>query len=454
MNNNPERSFVLVALVVAILFALGFLPQLQIMDTPLRPVRMLSDLFPDSTDIEDSVIIAELDNSTQNKLNNIQENDAVWPEGVQPIEDYSEGEAGGMRHFYEALASVNEMSRPVRIAYYGDSFIEGDIFTADLRVAFQEEFGGNGVGWVDCGTKMVSSRRSIRQRYGGISEHNVREKPFDTSRESICERYYVPNSSAWVETLASDRFYEIDQKWTVSHLYFRAPDGLRVASKTSNDVTNSEDFPASSSIQMYSVSDTMRSIRYDFPGASPSTSLFGMALETEKGVILDNFSMRGSNGTSLAKIPSNTLREFAELRPYDLIVIHYGLNEAVRGNTPAILQLYTENLGKAVNHIREAYPEASVLIVSVSDRNQRGANGITTLKEVKNLVAYQKRIAKELHVSFYNLYEAMGGENSMKTLVDKNLANKDYTHINFQGGKHLAGIVFESFKKSPFLTSH
>ncbi len=34
------------------------------------------------------------------------------------------------------------MKRPVRIAYFGDSFIEADIFTADLREMLQQEFGG------------------------------------------------------------------------------------------------------------------------------------------------------------------------------------------------------------------------------------------------------------------------------------------------------------------------
>ena len=49
-----------------------------------------------------------------------------------------------------------------------------------------------------------------------------------------------------------------------------------------------------------------------------------------------------------------------------------------------------------------------------------------TLKEVKDLVALQQRLASECKVGFYNFYEAMGGEQSMKKLVDRNLANKDY----------------------------
>ena len=88
---------------------------------------------------------------------------------------------------------------------------------------------------------------------------------------------------------------------------------------------------------------------------------------------------------------------------------------------------------------------ASILVVSVPDRDQRTADGIATMKEVKELVGLQAQLAADCGVGFLNLYQAMGGENSMKRLVDRNLANKDYTHLSFGGGKQVAGKVFPSF---------
>jgi hypothetical protein len=41
----------------------------------------------------------------------------------------------------------------------------------------------------------------------------------------------------------------------------------------------------------------------------------------------------------------------------------------------------------------------------------------------------------------------MGGEQSMKKLVDRNLANKDYTHLSFGGGRKVARKVFPSFNE-------
>ena len=189
----------------------------------------------------------------------------------------------------------------------------------------------------------------------------------------------------------------------------------------------------------------MASVNYRFTGVSPRTTLFGMALESDRGVVLDNFSMRGSSGTQLARIPINTLAHFARLRPYDLIIVHYGLNEAVKGNTVPILKVYIEGMKKAIGNVHAAFPDASILVVSVPDRDQRSAEGITTLKEVKNLVNLQEQLAADCHVGFLNFYKAMGGEGSMKRLVDRNMANKDYTHLSFGGGRLVARKVFPSF---------
>ena len=46
--------------------------------------------------------------------------------------------------FFDALEAARE--RPVRIMHYGDSQLEGDRISSVLREAFQERFGGSGVG--------------------------------------------------------------------------------------------------------------------------------------------------------------------------------------------------------------------------------------------------------------------------------------------------------------------
>lgn len=84
------------------------------------------------------------------------------------------------------------MKRPVRIAYFGDSFIEADIFTADLRERFQSEFGGCGVGYVPITSSISGYRPTVRHSFGGWSSHSSNDSVgFDRSLQDISGHYFL-----------------------------------------------------------------------------------------------------------------------------------------------------------------------------------------------------------------------------------------------------------------------
>ena len=66
------------------------------------------------------------------------------------------------------------------------------------------------------------------------------------------------------------------------------------------------------------------------------------------------------------------------------------------------------------------------------------------MRGVEELGAYQKLMASQTGAAFFDLYKAMGGKGSMKKLVDRNMANKDYTHLSYGGGKVVATAFFKS----------
>ena len=332
----------------------------------------------------------------------------------------------------------------MRIAYFGDSFIEGDILTGDLRALFQDRFGGSGVGWVDCSMPAAVVRRTVNLKSNGVAGFATVKKPFDKGRQGFSQRYFVPSEGASVTARGSKSQPHVGS-WQHANLFFRTPQAIEINVEAGNMPAYRYQTRASDGVQVLTTKGEMGAVSYRFTQVSPQTTLFGIALESGKGVILDNLSMRGSSGVQLGSIPQKTLSDFAHLRPYDLIIVHFGLNEAIKGNTVPLLKMYIKRMKKAIENIRAANPEASLLVVSVPDRDQRSAEGITTLKEVKDLVGLQAQLAADSHVAFYNLYEAMGGESSMKKLVDRNLANKDYTHLSFGGGRQIARKVFPSF---------
>ena len=168
-----------------------------------------------------------------------------------------------------------------------------------------------------------------------------------------------------------------------------------------------------------------------------STLFYGMAMDGTQGIIVDNFSLRGSSGLSLRTIPASIIKEFNEQRPYDLVILQYGLNVATqRGYN---YDNYQKGLLTAIEHLKECFPQAGFLLLSVGDRDYKTDTGeLRTMPGVKNLIRYQQNIAAESGIAFWNMFEAMGGEGSMAKLVHAkpSMANYDYTHINFRGGKH------------------
>ncbi len=56
------------------------------------------------------------------------------------------GNLAQMKYFFDALK--NSGSEKIRVAHYGDSGVEGDAITANIRQDLQKEFGGTGVGFL------------------------------------------------------------------------------------------------------------------------------------------------------------------------------------------------------------------------------------------------------------------------------------------------------------------
>lgn len=444
--NQPFRTFLLVAMVVAILLAMQCLPKLRIGNIELRRVDMLSDVRGNAAidgylqSDEMALLAAAVGDSVDGRASLVL--DSLTMSGMV-LADFSGGEGGGLDHFFSQLRQADALDRPVRIAYFGDSFIEGDILTCDLREMFQDAFGGAGVGWVDCGSRISGFRQTVRHQFSGLTEYEVVQRPFVHSCEGIAERYFTAAEGARITLSGSKQRQHIDA-WQQATLYLRTDHGVRVTAIAGSDtlVDHLDGSRTLRSVTLYQPSMSRVSYRFDHIGAG--TLLYGVALESPRGVILDNFSMRGSSGTPLAQIPMSTLRAFARQRPYDLIVLHFGLNVASAKSHPSVYHGYVSQMGVAIDHLRAAFPEASILVVSMPDRDQRTDAGLLTMRGVEALVACQQLMAREHGVAFFNLFQAMGGRESMKQLVDRGLANKDYTHLSFAGGRHLARLIFES----------
>ena len=457
MRNKPAQTFVMMGIIVAALLFMHLLPQLSLADTELRSVDILSDVVPQVIDIygveeEDDEKplsgIAALTTTPHSEDEPEAEPEPVskrpLPKGLTPIQDFSDGTSGGMTAFYDMLRSADSLDRPVRVAYFGDSFVEGDILTSELREQLQQRFGGGGAGWVDCGPTTNSNRPTVKVHTSGFTSHSVMEKKtFSANVQGISQRYFTVDGSASL-TLGGTKWKKHLGSWDRAILYFKTNGGMTIQGVPNADGGQTFRPASSSTVQKVDLTGNMGKVRWNVSGASPRDIFYGASIETEKGVVVDNFSMRGCSGKTLTNIPEGTLMSFAQVRPYDLIIVHYGLNVAGPKTTETFGRNYKGQMTKVIQMFRRCFPQASILVVGVPDRDQRTADGIKTIKGVDIIMRNQKELAQEQKVAFYSMYDAMGGKNGMSSFVKKGWASKDYTHISLKGGDHLGRKLFDA----------
>lgn len=441
MKNKIVATFLFTLLVVSGVGSLHFLPPLHLGDKPLRKVDLLADVRP-----EPVVILADSDTVPLPPIVKPAFVDTCKA-GMTCIEDYSDStRMGGMEAFYEALNRGKSLGRPVRIAYFGDSFIEADILTGDLRAMLQERFGGCGVGYVPVTSNVFGFRPTVRHSFSGWDSHSITDSiGFDRSLQDISNHYFIARPGASV-TLAGQRKYasRLDT-CRVSSFYYRSADSLLLTAVVNGKEEKRFRLAGDSLLQEVRVHGNIGSVTWKVERVDSTATFYAATMDSDEGVVLDNFSTRGSSGQQLANIPFDMLKSYDRLRTYDLIVLQYGLNVAFE--TGVNYTYYKNAMVPVVERMKKAFPHASILIVGVGDREYKDENGeLRTMPGVKNLIRYQQALAAETHVAFWNLFEAMGGEGSMVEMVESKpaMANYDYTHINFRGGKHLASLLFET----------
>lgn len=365
--------------------------------------------------------------------------------GMTCIEDYSDSTLRGMTAFYRALDDLAKRPRHVRIAYFGDSFIEADILTADLREKLQQKYGGCGVGFVTITSMTSGYRPTVRHSFSGWSSHSIMDSVFfDRSKQGVSGHYFVPRAGAYVELRGQTAYASRLDTCRRASIFFynRGETTLSVQVNRGEVVTRS--FHPVGDLQEMEVDGNIGSVRWQVEKAD-STLFYGLALDDTAGISLDNFSLRGSSGLTLRSVPVWMMCEFNRQRPYDLIILQYGLNVATKRGSN--YDRYIAGMQTTLQHLKEAFPQAGILVVSVGDRDYKTEDGsLRTMPGIKNLVRYQQNLAADEAVAFWNMFEAMGGEGSMAEMVHAkpSMANYDYTHINFRGGKHLAGLLYEA----------
>lgn len=403
--------------------------------TPFKRVNLLSDIIVSPAD----------------QLPAQDSNDIILPPIVvekKPDEDFTlykkprfitnfhaDTNMASLDRFVKSLHDLKAgKKRKVRIAYFGDSMIEGDLLTQTLRKSLQQAFGGNGVGFVPITSPVSKFRQTAISDYSsGWNDENFK---VGKSNKLFLSGHLFRTKGDWVQI--TDRTIPADSViLEKSLLCGNVPDAVPVI--VNNNPFRVETNGSFNRIILGRDKTTKIKLSVD----DEKLPVYGISFESESGIFVDNFSFRGITGIEFANLDSSFLRSIADNNPYDLIIFQYGVNLLFRPNDKNF-NWYSRAMLPVIRKFKNCFPQSDFLVVSTSDRafsykgEYKSAVGIDSLIKVQALLAYQTGSV------FYNQFQTMGGTNSIVewAKMKPSLANKDYVHPNHRGAEVLGNYFF------------
>lgn len=363
-------------------------------------------------------------------------------DGIVIMEDYSKN-GDGLARIKAALSrSGNSLAR---IAVVGDSYIEGDIFTQNVREKLQERYGGGGVGYVNMYSEFPGFRRSVRQSGGGWTVYNVSSSGRRGAYMSITEQYSVKNSESATAnaTYKGVSKYPTLSSWGVSRFLFVSPQNTVIRTKSTDDAWETHEITGSTEAQCIEVTGATPSFSVSL--SDPSVAAIGVWLDEHCGVSVDCMSSRGFSGVTLMRVNETLSSEMRRYIDYDLIVLEFGINAMSASQRD--YSAYCNLMVKVINHIRKCYPNADILLMGVGDRGQKNGSEVKSMATTAAMVSAQRKAARTAGCVFWDTREAMGGEGAIIKWANAQppLANKDYVHLSHTGGARLAEEFVKSF---------
>lgn len=494
MPNKINQTFFLTLLVAILLTILSFFGrEVNYKGLRLKKINILSDLLPDSLkdnyvaantsdvfvidsslmDIEaedtieaditpskiDTVAELQKNNPFLNKRNGKTANDTTTPkpskEALLTDDDLANIKASSTTNYLEdyspngdALTTLlanmkayRNAGQKVRIAFFADSFVEGDIMLGYLRDLLQTEWGGNGVGFVPVASPSAHFRNSVIHTFSkNWTTHSILDAGKASPYLGISGYCHQPNAlGSWVSYKTTNA-YKNNTYFNQVRLFYINPNNPSATVKYSLNKGETIEKNLEQDEHLHELvikgEDKIKGIDMYFN--SPDIYIYGASLEGNNGVYVDNFSVRGVSGPQLKRIHSQMFEEFNEKQNYSLVVLQYGLN--VSFPTQAHLDNYIKVMNTAIVHVKKSFPNTPIILFSVSDRSTNQNGEYTTMEGLDKMITAQRNMAKKNQLLFWDMHSAMGGNNAMLTYVKNGWANKDYTHLNFKGGKEIAKL--------------
>jgi lysophospholipase L1-like esterase len=366
-----------------------------------------------------------------------------------------------LQRFFKKLNS----EKLTRVMHYGDSQLEGDRITSLLRDKLQKKFGGSGPGlrpavqpydYVFSAVQENSENWKRYPIYGNVDslvEHNRYgvmgafsrfAPPVSDSIPFKDSVFYEENLSIAATTIS----FHLTREYERLRLFYgntKRPVDFQVL--INDSVLYSEKLKKNIDYGFVTIDlpDTTDAVSMKFSGWD-SPDIYGIELASDSGVIVDNIALRGSSGLIFTKTDfAHSTKMYNDLNPA-LFILQFGGNVMPYIKDQKAVDSYGRWFTAQIHRLKQSCPDAAVLVIGPSDMSTKVKDKYVTYDYLPAVVEALRNAAISTGSGYWDMYQAMGGYNSMPGWVNAQpeLARPDYTHFSTKGSRLIANMFYNA----------
>lgn len=358
-----------------------------------------------------------------------------------------------MDKFFSTLEDVKKDNTTFRIIHYGDSQIEMDRISSYIREQLQRSYGGSGMGLLpalEVTPKYTVDVQSVgswtRKLTFGSNDYRAKHNRYGPMAY-FCQK--DPGTASVVITAREGTSYKnshfskckviigaLDNNLEINV----AANGRNVGSKTLNPSSVEQ-------VVVFDVDSAKGRVGLKFSGGK--ADVLGISLEGGHGVSLDNIPMRGCSGTVFKRINPETLRRTYQMLGVKMVILQFGGNALPGMSNKSSAEAYGKKFAEELKFLKSVDPGLLIFVIGPADMGVRINGVFQTHQQLENVRDALRRATLEAGGVFWDMYEAMGGKNSMVEWVKSKpaLGSPDYIHFTQKGAVKISEIFYASLMK-------